>query len=199
MNFNVVAATSADPPLLIHEATDLSAGIDPFLDPKRRATRQLTLNEDMDEFGRLRQVIGNLAAPDGSPYEGQNWESVHIGDTEIWEIYNKTGDVHPMHFHLVNVQILNRQLYAGGNDFFNFTGPLIPPEPNERGWKETVPMYPGTVTRVIMQFTLSPIKKASGKVILTPESPRTGGNEYVWHCHILEHEEHDMMHALIVT
>ena len=61
-------------------------------------------------------------------------------------------------------------------------------------------MYPGTVTRVIMKFDLSQtrIKTAAGKIIPTPPSPRTGGAEYVWHCHILEHEEHDMMHALVV-
>jgi len=60
-------------------------------------------------------------------------------------------------------------------------------------------MYPGTVTRVIMQFNVPQIVTASGSVIPTPPSPRTGGSEYVWHCHILEHEEHDMMHALVVT
>ena len=62
-------------------------------------------------------------------------------------------------------------------------------------------MYPGTVTRVIMKFDLAQaqIKTAQGQVIPTPVSPRTGGAEYVWHCHILEHEEHDMMHALVVT
>ena len=60
-------------------------------------------------------------------------------------------------------------------------------------------MYPGTATRIIMQFNLSPIVTASNAVIPTPASPRTGGNEFVWHCHILEHEEHDMMRPLVVT
>ncbi len=61
-------------------------------------------------------------------------------------------------------------------------------------------MYPGTVTRVIMKFDVPKILTAKGQVITTPFSPRTpGGYEYVWHCHILEHEEHDMMHALVVT
>ena len=59
-------------------------------------------------------------------------------------------------------------------------------------------MYSGTVTRVIMKFDLSQIVTAKGRSS-RPLSPRTGGNEYVWHCHILEHEEHDMMHALVVT
>ncbi len=106
-----------------------------------------------------------------------------------------------MHFHLVNVQIINRQLFAGDPRNPMFMGPIIPPDDNELGWKETVPMYPGTVTRVIMQFDVSraQIKTAQGQVIPTPVSPRTSGFEYVWHCHILEHEEHDMMHALVVS
>jgi spore coat protein A len=60
-------------------------------------------------------------------------------------------------------------------------------------------MFPGTVTRIIMRFDLSPIVTAGGAVVPTPPSPRTGGNEFVWHCHILEHEEHDMMRPLVVT
>ena len=114
----------------------------------------------------------------------------------MWEIYNTTGDVHPMHFHLVNVQVINRQPFAvkSFNGVpANFTGPATPPDQNEVGWKETVKMFPGTVTRIIMQFNLPSVPFA------VPPSPRTGGNEYVWHCHILEHEEHDMMRPLVVT
>ena len=74
----------------------------------------------------------------------------------------------------------------------NFTGPAVPAEPNETGWKETVMMFPGTVTRIIMRFDLPSVP------FVVPPSPRTGGNEYVWHCHILEHEEHDMMRPLVV-
>jgi len=62
-------------------------------------------------------------------------------------------------------------------------------------------MFPGTVTRIIMKFDLSPILTASNTVVPTPLSNRTGvrGHEYVWHCHILEHEEHDMMRPLVVV
>jgi FtsP/CotA-like multicopper oxidase with cupredoxin domain len=226
MRFNVVAATgSPDPPLSLGTGTNMKDGLDPFLiDPavlKRGVPappgydrRFLTLNEYFDEFGRLIQILGNEAAPFGSPYDGAatyldapigtqgaTEENVSAGATEVWEIYNTTGDVHPMHFHLVNVQVINRQLFDMSvfPDSINFTGNVIPPEDNELGWKETVPMYPGTVTRVIMKFDLAKIYTANGSLVPTPSSPRTGGNEYVWHCHILEHEEHDMMHALVVT
>ncbi len=242
MRFKVVAATGAsDLPLTINTNTSMP-GLDPFIiDPAVLATgvpappgffaRFLTLNEFHDAYGRLIQIIGDINAPFGSPYEGvatypdypvlpktrgATEQDVTAGSTEVWEIYNTTGDVHPMHFHLVNVQLINRQLFDV-NAFpgsINFTGPIIPPEPNELGWKETVPMYPGTVTRVIMRFDLPSIVDKNGQPITTqgipnvqlpitngqpPASPRTGGNEYVWHCHILEHEEHDMMHALVVS
>ena len=68
-----------------------------------------------------------------------------------------------------------------------------PPLPQEVGWKDTVKMNPNEVTTVIMKFDLPQVP------FKVPASPRTGGHEYVWHCHILEHEEHDMMRPLVVT
>ena len=71
MRFNVIAATGeADPPLIIDASTDLTGGIDTFLDPTGKPTRFLTLNEGFDAYGRLIQILGNIAAPTGSPYEG---------------------------------------------------------------------------------------------------------------------------------
>jgi len=225
MRFKVGPASSGDSRLKINTSTNLTRGNDPLFVPQGVITpppgvptRFLSLNEYFDAYGRLIQVLGDAAQPFGSPLDGTatylNYppsglptsigateQVVHNGDTEVWEVFNATGDVHPMHFHLVNVQVINRQLFDVANlNFGNFMGPPIPPAQNELGWKETVPMYPGTVTRIIMRFDLSnaQIKTSKGKVIVTPPSPRTGGMEYVWHCHILEHEEHDMMHALVV-
>ena len=108
-----------------------------------------------------------------------------------------------MHFHLVNVQVLSRQAfddenYTGGSP--TFTAPATAPDRNELGWKETVRMNPGEVTRVLIKFNLPVVP------FTVPASPRlrdaygiTGGAEYVWHCHILEHEEHDMMRPLVVV
>jgi spore coat protein A, manganese oxidase len=212
MRFDVgtTVTAPADVPLTINTNTDLSGGIDipliPFgvsVPPPGVAVRQLTLNETFDPYGRLIQLLGTLVRPGspsagfGRPYESPVTENPLHGTTEVWEIFNITADVHPIHFHLVNVQVINRQPFQvsslgntqGG---VNFTGPAVPAEPNETGWKETVMMFPGTVTRIIMKFDLPSVP------FVVPPSPRTGGNEYVWHCHILEHEEHDMMRPLAV-
>jgi FtsP/CotA-like multicopper oxidase with cupredoxin domain len=215
MRFDVgtTVTSPADQMLAISPSTDLSAGIDPSLLPLGFGSsvvpagvpiRQLTLNETFDAFGRLIQMLGTTTLPGspsagfGRPYESTPTETPSAGSTEVWEIFNTTADVHPMHFHLVNVQLINRQPFqvsslgntTGGA---NFTGPATPAEPNEIGWKETVMMFPGTVTRIIMRFDLPAVP------FTVPTSPRTGGNEYVWHCHILEHEEHDMMRPLVVS
>jgi spore coat protein A, manganese oxidase len=168
--------------------------------PKGVKVRYLTLNEDFDEFGRLIQRLGTSdpVGPSqfGRAYTDDPTEVIPAGSTEVWEIINLTGDVHPMHFHLVNVQVLSRQNfdvvnYAGGVP--TYQGKPIAPDINELGWKETVRNYPNQVTRVLMKFDLPAVP------FTVPASPRTGGNEYVWHCHILEHEEHDMMRPLIIV
>jgi spore coat protein A len=213
MRFDVgtTVTSPADQTLAISPSTDLSAGIDaplvPFgssVPPAGVPVRQLTLNETFDPYGRLIQMLGTLVLPGspsagfGQPYEALATEMVGAGTTEVWEIFNTTADVHPMHFHLVNVQLINRQPFQVSSlgkikGSVNFTGLVTPAEPNETGWKETVMMFPGTVTRIIMRFDLPTVP------FTVPASPRTGGNEYVWHCHILEHEEHDMMRPLVVT
>jgi len=224
MRFEVGGAAShPDMPLRITTHTGFLNGIDPLIVPQgvivpppgvRR--RKLTLNESFDGYGRLIQMLGvfNPAGGNGGlPYDpdmAPPTETPTAGSTEVWEIFNLTGDVHPMHFHLVNVQVLNRQAfldptYDGSGAFTGFDGAPYAPELNETGWKETVRMYPGTVTRIIMKFDLPKITKAPSKgpkghagTVDIPPSP-LGGAEYVWHCHILEHEEHDMMRPLIVT
>jgi spore coat protein A len=184
----------------------------------RITVRQLTLNEVFDQDGRLIQMLGTnqtIPLPAGFSMDPSNpdapnnyargymdatTETTKAGSVEVWQIANLTGDTHPMHFHLVNVQLLARQPFidAFGNYHYangvpTYQGPARGPLSTELGWKETVKMNPGEVTTVIMKFDLP---KVPFKV---PASPRTGGNEYVWHCHILEHEEHDMMRPLVVT
>ena len=163
-------------------------------------TKVKTLNEDFDSFGRLRQRLG---APAVTDYLSVPTDVAQKGEIQRWQIFNLTADTHPMHFHLVNVTIRQREQWA-----FDSTGaPLLPlrtipgtarpADLNEQGWKETVRMNPGEAVTVDMKFDLP-------KGAPPPPSPRLQasygirGAEYVWHCHILEHEEHDMMHALVV-
>lgn len=206
LRFNVVAATGQDLAWAV-TGTDLRAGLDPFLVPPTTQplppptgvpVRQLTLNEAFDAYGRLIQFLGTKL-PVGLAYDAAATETPSAGATEVWQIANLTADTHPVHFHLVNVQILSRQpfdvkKYTGtGTSIYTYTGPARGPDATELGWKETVRMNPGEVTTVIMKFDLPVVPFA------VPSSPRTGGNEYVWHCHILEHEEHDMMRPIVVT
>jgi spore coat protein A len=205
LRFDVVPATSADPPLRITTKTDLTAGNDPLPQrlgdkkiPSWLTVRQLTLNEDYDSYNRLIQRLGTnqLNGPSYARNYGDAPTEVPLaGSMEVWQIANLTGDTHPMHFHLANVQIISRQpfnadAYAGTP---HYTGPARPPEDNECGWKETVRMNPGEVTTVLIPFNLPKVPFS------VPSSPMWGGHEYVWHCHILEHEEHDMMRPLIVV
>jgi spore coat protein A len=123
-------------------------------------------------------------------------ESPRVGDTEIWQFVNLTVDAHPMHMHLVQFQVYDRQPFnaalfdadrmAGiilpvGN---YVTGPAVPPPPEEMGWKDTVKSMPGAITRVIAKFDVPPLTTLPA--------------EYVYHCHILEHEENEMMRPFVV-
>lgn len=97
-------------------------------------------------------------------------ESVNLGDTEVWEIYNFTMDAHPIHLHLVTFEVISRQ------DFNMETGELgtiTPANSWETGYKDTVLAFPGQITRIKAKFDMA--------------------GRYVWHCHILEHEDNEMM------
>ncbi len=186
--------------------------------PPNANQRIKTLNEGFDEFGRLQQFVGTTDSSMGAG--GTKYGTEYMdpltpddqparGSIEVWDIYNTTGDVHPIHIHLVNAQVMGRAPFAQDEEgnpvggVFTPSGPFIPPDPNERGYKETIRMNPGEVTRLIMKFDLPPDPvvnvRGHNRTVHVPMSPRTGGHEYVWHCHILEHEEHDMMRPLVVV
>jgi spore coat protein A, manganese oxidase len=132
--------------------------------------RKNLLVESTDEFGRLKLLLNNMDW-DEMPLT----ETPYNGTIEIWELYNMTPDTHPIHLHLVQFQILNRAPFTGDPNGPDLKiGPPRPPDPSERGWKDTVRANPGEVTRIIARF-----------------GPFTG--IYPWHCHILEHEDHEMM------
>lgn len=139
--------------------------------------RNLKLVGSTDEYGRPLLLLNNKKWTDPVT------ENPRLGSTEIWCLTNITGFTHPIHIHLIEFQVLDRQLF--NLDLYNesgkieFTGSVVPPEPNERGWKDTVAAPSAMITRVIVHF-----------------APYTG--RYVWHCHILEHEDYDMMRPMDV-
>lgn len=177
-------------------------------------TRTLTLNEVAGPGGPLGLFL------DGKELKAPATEKPLEGTTEVWEIVNLTGDTHPIHIHLVQFQLLNRQHFSvpGYSLFYNTVNPVIPvppgglyftvpispfvtataqpPPPNEAGWKDTVRMNPGEVTRILVRFAPQdvPATKTNGQFPFSPGS----GPGYVWHCHILEHEDNDMMRPLRV-
>lgn len=121
-------------------------------------------------------------------------ERPKAGTTEIWTFVNVTTDMHPIHLHQVHFQVLNRQRFDA--DIYLRTGrlvpqgPVVPPEPEEQlAWKDTVRTWPGYVTRIIQSFELP------------AGTPTTPGQEfrYVWHCHILEHEDNEMMRPYCIV
>jgi spore coat protein A, manganese oxidase len=174
--------------------------------------RNVTLNEDFDDYGRLIQMMGtdvvyekNTQGLDtfGRPYSSAPTESPRVGDVEIWRVYNTTGDTHPVHLHLADVQVLSRRPFTytidpRGRLAPTFTGPARGPDPNESGYKDVVRMNPGEVTEIVVRWALPAVP------FPIPVSQRllreygVSGYEYMWHCHILEHEDHDMMRPIAV-
>ena len=136
-------------------------------------TRRLTLDEQMDGIQRSMGMLLN-----NTPWHAPVTEKPVLGTTEIWELVNLTDDSHPIHLHLVRFQILDRRRFETF-DFMTkrtlrYTGPVVAPEAHEMGWKDTVRADPNMVTRIIVPFEGYP-------------------GRYVWHCHILEHEDNEMM------
>ncbi|MGC2635940.1 MAG: multicopper oxidase domain-containing protein [Acidobacteriaceae bacterium] len=137
-------------------------------------TRRLTLEERLDP---VQQSMGMFL--NNTPWMAPVTETPTINTTEIWELVNLTEDSHPIHLHLVRFQILDRRpiepsTYYQTKGTLHYTGPAMPRQALESGWKDTVRTDPGAVTRIIVPF-----------------EGYTG--RYVWHCHILEHEDNEMM------
>eukprot|EP00897_Mesotaenium_endlicherianum_P010535 jgi/Mesen1/950/ME000118S00125 len=124
------------------------------------------------------------------------------GATEIWRIINLSEDAHPIHLHIAHFQILNRipldrDGYVSKNCSITradipscYTGRPVNPEENESGWKDTAVTYPGQVTSLIVRFATQAGKPYPFNV--------SEGPGYVWHCHIFDHEDNEMMRPLFV-
>ncbi|HTS76329.1 MAG TPA: multicopper oxidase domain-containing protein [Bryobacteraceae bacterium] len=136
----------------------------------------------------IREYMNRAGESMGMLLNGAHWampvtEDPLLDSTEIWSIVNPTDDSHPIHLHLVRFQLLDRQRFEG--ELFNLTGrvrlggPLEPPEPSESGWKDTIRAHGNMITRFIVKFEGFP-------------------GRYVWHCHVLEHEDNEMMRPFVV-
>ncbi len=152
----------------------------PRLDPRAATeTRRIV-------FDRVKHADGSVMLM----MNGKGWtdpieEKPKLGATEIWELANTLIDVHPFHIHQVQFQVLDRRLFDVAeylkSGTIAYVGEAATPAPNERGWKDTVKLTPQMVTRIILRFAPFP-------------------GFYVYHCHILEHEDMDMMRPFrIVT
>jgi spore coat protein A len=165
--------------------------------PEPVRTRYITLNEiDVDEPTWFLNLNGMHF--EESPVA----ETPRVGTVEDWVYVNLTADTHPMHTHLVTFQVVGRTPFdaeaydeahepssgggvPGGIDPTPFaTGPMEPPDPSERGFKDTVKVNPGYFTTIRAKFEL-PAR------VTAPQS-------YVHHCHIVEHEDNDMMRPFTV-
>lgn len=181
MAFKVTKPLNTDYPV-----TSLPTSLRP---PIQRLTtglpsRKLILFEAEDEFDRLKPMLGTVE------HGALDWhypvtENPKLNTTEIWEIYNETMDAHTIHLHMVSMQLIDRQKFSatidpinGKPDNIKLIGLPRLPAADEMGWKDTYVTLPGEVTRVIAKFGIK-------------------GNS-AWHCHILSHEDHEMMRPYFI-
>ena len=170
---------SANP---VNDTSALPATLRPLARiPESQATktRRLTLNENMDMVHNSMGMLLN-----NTPWHMPITEKPVLGSTEIWELVNLTEDTHPIHLHMVRFQILDRRKFDTfeylSKGTMRFTAPAMPPSPSDSGWKDVVRADPGLVTRIIVPF-----EGFTGR--------------YVWHCHLLEHEDNEMMRPFEVV
>jgi bilirubin oxidase len=137
-------------------------------------TRKVSLNEEESTIfdGPIAALLGTLNTS-GNPVP-KGWddpitENPALNSIEIWEMHNFTEDAHPIHIHEVQFQLVDRRPFGGA---------ARQPESWERGFKDTIIAYPGEITRVKALFDLSGL--------------------YVWHCHIVEHEDNEMMRPYFI-
>ncbi|MGV8983797.1 multicopper oxidase family protein [Clostridium sp.] len=210
MQFTVECSPSLKPLLLPKKLNRI-----PKLIPNM-PTRTLTLFEVMGDNGPLEVLL------DGQKWSATISELPLVGSTEKWEIVNLTGDTHPIHLHLVQFLISSRQPFRDDDYMQNWIelngepplnhptevlpissyleGSPIPPSPSESGWKDTIRANPGEVTTILIRFAPQDANPDLAKpgTNLFPFNPSSGPG-YVWHCHILDHEDNEMMRPYKVT
>ena len=148
-------------------------------------TRSLLLGERFDRYSRIQTLLGTTELGHLG-YSDPATETPRLGDVEVWELYNNTPlSSHPIHLHSISFEVVDRARFVAREDPTTgalhdiVVGPRRPAPEHERGPKDTVLTYPGEVTRIRARFD------------------RPG--RYVWHCHTLSHEDHEMMRPLVIS
>jgi spore coat protein A len=168
-------------PAPVVDASAIPATLRPVprtLESEAVTTRALTLADYQNRLGRSSVMLLN-----GAHWDMPVTETPRLNTTEIWSFINLTDDSHPIHLHMVRFQVLDRTpfdltVYQLTGKIVS-TGPAVPLAANELGWKDTVRVDPMTVTRIIVRF-----EGFAGR--------------YVWHCHMLEHEDNEMMRPYLI-
>jgi spore coat protein A len=167
-----VSRTLSDAPAS-RELPGRLARVDQIPESAAQKTRRLILMEEIGPGGRVQRTL-----LDGKRFMDPITEDPSHGTTEIWEFLNTTMDTHPIHLHAVHFQVLGRRAFDmrrwQATSETVFTGREIQAPREEQGWKDMVICPPGQLTRIIVPFSGEPGK-------------------YVWHCHMLEHEDNEMM------
>ncbi|UTF54845.1 multicopper oxidase family protein [Natronosalvus rutilus] len=132
-----------------------------------KTTRKVTMEMGMDDNGLMIHTLNGKRWSDPIEYKPQ------LGSTEIWELENTDDHTHPIHLHLVEFDVIDRERHHSHDD-------PQPPEPNERGGVDVVKVNPGETVRIAVKFD-------------------TYTGKFPFHCHVLEHEEHDMMRMFEVV
>lgn len=160
----------------VHDSSALPATLRSAPPPPESSavrSRILTLDENDNATGNPQMMLLN-----GARWHDPVTEKPARGMVEIWSFVNRTEDVHPIHLHAVRFQLLDRRRFDPvafqQSRTLRFVGPPATPDPAEAGWKDTIRAFPNMVTRIIVPF----------------EGP---AGRYVWHCHVLEHEDNEMM------
>lgn len=177
--------------------------------------RYLTMVDEPGNIGPIHMMLN------GQMWDDPVTETPIVGSTEDWCLINLTAGAHPIHVHLIQYQLLYRQhfdaecykkeweLINGGLPIHGtpkelyikdyLIGEPIPPEDNELGWKDTIKVYDGQIARIRIRFAPQNIPECGVKIgeNTFPFDPITGPG-YVWHCHLLDHEDNEMMRPMKV-
>lgn len=176
LQFRVGSAYEVTPPR--NDYPSRLGSLPPLSTFRSTRTRQLTMVEAMSNGHESHRMLLN-----GARFMDPATEIAKRGTVETWELVNLTADAHPIHLHAVHFRILGRQRFDVRHNLLTselkLIGNNISPAAEERGWKDTVLCPPGQVTRIVVPFDGEP-------------------GRFVWHCHILEHEDNEMMRPLII-